>query len=144
MNRLVPGTEETSRGSPMPTLAVNPDTVHRLMELAREFHTQDWVEVPDDPISLEDIEPDILSSYSGDPILGEFRSIIEDLDQDQQVQVVALMWLGRGDYEPDEWESLLQDADDAWTDYTADYLLAHPLLADHLREGLDLLDYQDD
>lgn len=139
MVRLGPHTEQDPPGAPMPTLDVNPDTVRRLMELAREFHTQDWVELPDEPGSPEDLEPRILSPYSGDPVLGEFRSIIEDLDIDQQVQVVALMWLGRGDYDVTEWTQLLRDATREWTDYTADYLLAHPLLSDHLREGLDLI-----
>ena len=52
--------------------------------------------------------------------------------------MVALLWLGRGDYELEEWDTLLEDADDAWSDHTADYLLAHPLLADQLTEALEL------
>lgn len=129
----------------MPTLDVNPDDICRLAQLAREFHAQDAVAIPDEPASpLDQWVMDALGDHVGDSALEEFRNIISDFDRDQQVQAVALMWLGRGDYDLDEWESLLQDAGEAWTPWAADYLMAHPMLADHLIDGLDLLGYSCD
>lgn len=129
----------------MPTLDVNPENVCRLIQLAREFHAQDAVIIPDEPGSPADDWPTrILDTYPADTTLAEFRTIVTDLDRDQQIQVVALLWLGRGDYEVEDWDALLQDADDAWTTYTADYLIAHPLLAEYLTDGLDLLGYRCD
>lgn len=126
-------------------LDVNPDSVCRLIALAREFHAQEAVVIPDDPGSPDDDWPlQILASHTGDATLGEFRSIVEDLDPDQQQQVVALLWLGRGDYALDEWEDALSYAADAWNKFTADYLIAHPMLADHLEDGLDLHGYRCD
>lgn len=123
-------------------LEVNPDDVARLIQLARDFHAEDAVILPDEPAGPDwQAVGSALAEYSGNPVLEEFRSIINDLDQAQQAQVVALMWLGRGDYEPEEWEILLEDAEDAWSDHTADYLLAHPLLAEQLEEGLESLGY---
>jgi hypothetical protein len=45
-------------------------------------------------------------------------------------------WLGRGDGTIDEWDSLRQEAARLQNDRTAAYLLAKPMLADHLQEGL--------
>jgi hypothetical protein len=126
-------------------LEVNPDDVCQLIQLARDFHAQDAIVVPDEPS-----EPDMslgvaaMQPHAGNPLLEEFRTIIQDFDRSQQVQVVALLWLGRGDYDVEEWEELLEDATDAWSDHTADYLLAHPLLADQLTEGLELLGFSCD
>lgn len=119
-------------------LEVNPETVCRLIDLAREFHAQDAVELPDEPGTPEHATSErALEAYAGDSLLQEFRSVVEDLEPDQQQQVVALFWLGRGDYELDEWEDALAYAAEAWNAATADYLVAHPLLADYLIEGLD-------
>lgn len=125
-------------------LDVNPETVCRLIDLAREFHGQDAVEIPDEPGAPDDLSEHVLAEYSGDTLLDEFRSVVDDLEPDQQQQVVGLLWLGRGDYELDEWEDALAYAADAWNEATADYLIAHPLLADYLAEGLDQHGYRCD
>lgn len=126
-------------------LDVNPDTVCRLMQLAREFHAQEEVVIPEVPGSPSDTWPgQMLAAHSDDSTLDEFRSIIDDLEPDQQQQVVALLWLGRGDYMLEEWQDALDYAAEAWNEATADYLIAHPLLADYLGEGLDLHGYRCD
>lgn len=129
----------------MPTLQVNPDDVCQLIQLARDFHAQDSVVVEGEPESLtDDLVFDVLQLHEEDPFVTEFRNIIADLDRGQQGQVVSLMWLGRGDYDLSEWDDANKDAEEEWTDYTADYLLAHPMLADHLDEGLAMLGYHCD
>lgn len=129
----------------IPTLQANPDDVCQLAQLARDFHAQDAVIVDQEPESLtDDLVFDAMERHGEDPIVAEFRNIIADLDRGQQVQVVALMWIGRGDYDLSEWDRAKMDADEQKTDYTADYLLAHPLLADYLDEGLEVLGYHCD
>ena len=54
----------------------------------------------------------------------------------QQAELVALMWLGRDDYDMEEWETALRDASDRWNNRTAEYLLSKPLVAEYLTEGL--------
>lgn len=76
-----------------------------------------------------------------DPAYAELKATIDDLEPDQQVSLVSLMWLGRGDYAVDEWVRALADARASWNERTADYLIGTPLLADYLTEGLDQLDY---
>jgi len=126
-------------------LDVNPNTVCELMELAREFHAQEQVVFPEEPeISGVEWPLQMLEAHSEDPTLDIFRSLVDDLTPDQQQQVVALLWLGRGDYSLDEWEDALTYAAEAWNEATADYLIAHPLLANHLAEGLDQHGYRCD
>lgn len=126
-------------------LDVNPDTVCRLIELARVFHAQEEVVIPEEPEDLSgDYPAQILASHSGDSTLAEFRNIISDLEPDQQQQIVALLWLGRGDFSLEEWSEALDEAADNWNEATADYLVAHPMLPDYLSDGLDQHGYSCD
>jgi len=126
-------------------LDVNPDTVCRLVEVARAFHAQEQVTIPEEPGEPDDDwSTQILTGHSGDATLEEFRGIMADLEPDQQQQVVALLWLGRGDFSLEEWPDALEQATDNWNERTADYLIAHPLLPDYLAEGLNQHGYSCD
>lgn len=123
-------------------LNVNPETVCRLIALAHVFHAKEAVVIPQEPTSpSDDWALQVLADHGDDEVFQEFESIIDDLEPDQQQQVVALLWLGRGDAGLDDWAALLEQASDAWNERTAEYLIAHPFLADHLLEGLDLHGY---
>lgn len=129
----------------VPSLQVNPGDVCQLIQLARDFHAKDSVVIDDEPESLtDDLVFDALEQHGKDPVVAEFRNIIDDLDRGQQVQVVGLLWVGRGDYDLSEWQRATSDAEEQWSDHTADYLLAHPMLAEYLGEGLELLGYRCD
>jgi hypothetical protein len=67
----------------------------------------------------------------------QFDGALEGLDEDESLDLVALMWIGRGDFEPEEWEEARQLAREAATLSTADYLKGVPLLADYLEAGLE-------
>lgn len=122
---------------------VSTDNVCRLIELAREFHAQQAVSFPEEPANPSgDWAAQVLASHAGDSTYQEFKSIIHDLEPDQQQEVVALFWLGRGDFETDEWDAAVDLARDSWNLRTAEYLIAHPQLADELFSGLDLLGYR--
>lgn len=126
-------------------LDVNPDTVCRLIELARIFHAQDEVVIPEEPDNPSgDWPTQILAGHADDSMLDEFRNIVADLEPDQQQQIVALLWLGRGDFTLDEWTETVEEAAENWNERTADYLIAHPLLSDYLTEGLDQHGYSCD
>ena len=128
-------------------LDTNPLTICRLIELAREIHEQQSlvaIASTDDLPDEDDEEPREPDQDFGDSSVREFRSIIDDLEPDQQQQLVALLWLGRGDFSLDEWNTDLKQAQEAWNENTADYLIRRPLLADFLSEGLDLFGYRCD
>lgn len=120
-----------------PELDINPDIVCQIVARAHEFHTQEEVDFEEEPEGPADVAAmEALAEYSEEPAYLEIKSAVEDLEPDQQVALVALMWLGRGDFGIEEWDDALSQARDAWTEHTADYLIATPLVADYLEEGL--------
>jgi hypothetical protein len=107
-------------------LNVNPETIRFIIDKAHEFQM----------LGADTAEDSI---EERDPAFAELKATIEDLEPDQQISLVSLMWLGRGDYAADEWERALTDARASWNERTAEYLIGTPLLADYLTEGLDQL-----
>lgn len=76
-----------------------------------------------------------------DSAYDELTNFIDALNEEEQINLVALTWLGRGDFTADEWSDALQAARDARSDHTDTYLLGIPLLGDYLEEGLSQLGY---
>lgn len=112
-------------------LNINSETVCFLIERAREFQVSESDASFDGEASGSDA-----MAERHDPAYHQFKSTIEDLEPDQQIEVVAMMWLGRGDFSVEEWTQGLQQAGDSWNTRTAEYLIGTPLLADYLLEGL--------
>lgn len=88
-------------------------------------------------IALEDEEDD---ETADDSSLEELIGYIQGLDEEEQVELIALTWLGRGDYEKDEWGAAVEAARERFNERTAQYLIGIPLLADYLEEGLAAFD----
>lgn len=76
---------------------------------------------------------------------GELRAFIERLGVDEQAEVVAIMWIGRGSFEAEELPEAVETAKSEASVPTADYLIGTPHLADNIEAGLDALgvDVQD-
>ena len=124
---------------------LNPESVRSVIEHAREFQIEASMAADTAPESLtDDAAFERLSEYHGDERYTELRNVIEDLEPDQQRTLVALMWLGRGDYTLDGWEEALSYAAEADSVSAAHYLIATPLLADYLAEGLSIHGYDDE
>lgn len=123
----------------MEMLEINSETVRFIISKTHEFQNTDSMLSGDDaanPLESELLESPSRSNESS--VALEFRAVIDDLEPDQQQALVALMWLGRGDYTIEEWSEALEEARTSWTLHTADYLLSTPLLADYLEEGLSM------
>ena len=126
-------------------LDISIETVCRIIELAREFHAQEQVVIPEEPGNPSgDWAQQVLAAHVEDRTFQEFRADVRDLEPDQQNQLVALLWLGRGDYELDEWNDAVLYAAECASPGTAEYLMAHPMLAEYLTEGLALFGYSCD
>ena len=80
---------------------------------------------------------DVLEDNGRDPVVREIAGFIDALSEDEQIDLVALMRLGRGDGTIEEWTDLRQQAADGRSGRTARYLLGEPMLGDLLAEGLD-------
>ena len=128
----------------MPELAVSREKVSFLIEKAQEFDVKD---LPADEESgsnpTDDAEVGVLQDDGSDAVAAEMASFIRALNEDEQIDLVALMWLGRGDGTIDEWEDLRSQAAERRNAYrnprweTVRYLLGEPLFADFLADGLD-------
>ncbi len=79
---------------------------------------------------------DVLEDHGDDPVLEELTAFIDALNDDEQIELVALMWLGRDDGTLADWTQVRSDAADAHNENTAGYLLGTPLVADYLADGL--------
>ncbi len=102
----------------------------------------------DSPGDAADAET-ILETRRGDATEQELRSFISDLNDDEKAELVAVMWIGRETYGPEELAEAIAMAKEEATTPTEDYLLGIPLLADYLEEGLsklgvDPVDEEDD
>ncbi len=84
---------------------------------------------------------DALEGGDDDPAYDELTNFIDALNEEEQINLVALTWLGRGDFTADEWPDALQTARDARSDHTDTYLRGMPLLGDYLEEGLAQLGF---
>ncbi|MBI4276158.1 MAG: DUF3775 domain-containing protein [Rhizobiales bacterium] len=121
----------------MPTLSISPEKVCFIIVKAREFDVKDVVTDPDSGSNaIDDGMLSVLEDHGDDPVFQELRSFIGALSEDEQIDLVTLVWLGRGDGTIEEWNNLREEAARLHNKRTAAYLLAKPMLADHLEEGL--------
>jgi hypothetical protein len=122
-------------------LALNPEAVGFIIEKAREFGAK--VE-PDDPESganpSDDRAIDILEDFADDPTLDELKGAIEQLNDDESRDLVAVMWTGRGDYDKEQWTEAKAQANTIPPKDRSRYLIGTPPLADYLEQGLDALE----
>jgi hypothetical protein len=72
-----------------------------------------------------------------DAVREELIAFINGLDEEEQINLVALAWLGRGTFSLEEWGEAVRTARDEHNNRTAQYLLGLPLLGDYLADGLD-------
>jgi Protein of unknown function (DUF3775) len=136
--------EEKDEGSApeLPALTISPEKVCFVIVKAREFDVKDTVTEPDTGSNASDDNMiSVLEDHGDDPVLEELTAFISSLSEDEQVDLVALTWLGRDDSTIEDWEDLREEAARAHstrTTHTADYLLGMPLLGDYLEEALSL------
>jgi hypothetical protein len=123
----------------MPGLEISPAKVGFVIVKAREIAAK--VAAWDDGDSTDHDAESILESFSDDATQDELKSFIRDLNEDEQASLVALAWIGRGSFGPEELDEALATARAERTNRTEDYLLGMPLLSDYLEEGLERLGY---
>ena len=115
-------------------LDIAPEKVAHIIVLARELDSKvgAWGG------EIDENDPDsILEVRANDPLEAELREFIADLNVDEQVSLVALMWVGRGTYEPEDWDEAVDTARSERVNKTENYLLGVPMLSDYLEEGLE-------
>jgi len=133
---------EIPEGENEPTLTISPEKVCFIIIKAREFDAKDEVTEPDPGSNpLDDKDVAVLEDHEDDPVVEELTSFVNCLSEDEQIDLVALTWLGREDYSASDWSTVRDEAARAHNERTADYLLGTPLVGDYLEEGLSMLGY---
>ena len=118
-------------------LTVSTEQVCFIIAKARQFEVKDVPTVPDlGSNASDDRMVSVLEARGNDPVAQEIRAFVNALDEDQQIDLVALAWVGRGDYDVNEWTDAREQAAAAHNNRTADYLLGLPLLSEFLEDAL--------
>jgi len=129
--------EDAAATKATPALSISPEKVCFIVVKAREFDAKDMVTMPDEASNAtDDAMMSVLEDHADDPVAAELRGFIGALTEDEQVDLVALAWLGRGDDTLEDWEDLRAEAARLHNRRTASYLLGMPLLPDHLEDAL--------
>lgn len=119
-----------------PTLSISPEKITSFIAQAHQLDDHDA-----HPGSNRIGAVEALRVHADAPAWQEMATFIDGLDEIEQAEMVALMWLGRGDGEVDEWNDLREEAALLLNKRATAYLLAKPMLVDHLEEGLAALGY---
>jgi hypothetical protein len=123
----------------IPTLSISTEKVCFVILKAREFDVKDVdTSFDDDDGSnpADDRMTEVLEDRPDDPVDQELVAFIEAMSEDEQVDLVTMTWLGRGDGTLDDWDDLRAEAARVHNRRTASYLLGIPLLPDYLEEAL--------
>ena len=118
----------------IPDLSISPEKVFLIVSKARQSDitaTGEFVSDLNDYHMVPGID-----DLSKDTDRTELSGFIRDLNVDEQIDLVALTWLGRGDGGLESWRDLHAEASRAHNNRTARYLIGTPMLADYLEEAL--------
>ena len=122
-------------------LNINPEIVCYIILKAREFQAKEEVtfseNIPDSEYEYDWSQ--ILADHNDDLTLTEIRKVIEDLEPDQQVDLLTLMYVGRGDFDVRDWSAARKEAKRNLAPNLTGYLLSKPQIADYLEDALNML-----
>ena len=118
----------------------------KVCEIILRARAIDVKEADTDPDSgsnpTDDANVDMLIATPDDATEEELREVIAGLNEDERHDLIALVYIGRGDMEPEEWVEavrLAREREDRGSLSTADWLLGIPNLGDLLDEGLNAM-----
>jgi len=118
-----------------PSLSISPDKVFFIIAKSRQSDGT-ATKLDANSTSADDDAVHGFEDHSKMTDRSELSGFIRGLNVDEQIDLVALMWLGRGDGDLDNWKDLRLEASRAHNNRTAHYLIETPMLADYLEEAL--------
>jgi hypothetical protein len=89
----------------------------------------------------DDADRDVLEATPDNPTYQELVDAIDALGDPERIELLALMWLGRGDFNKESWREALEEARRVHDFRETIYLVGTPLLGDYLEEGLAQLGF---
>jgi hypothetical protein len=119
----------------VPNLSISPEKVFFIVSKARQFD----IKATGSEFASDLIDDDMvhgIDDRSKETDRTELSGFIRGLNVDEQIDLVALTWLGRGDGGLENWRDLRAEASRAHNNRTASYLIGTSMLADYLEEAL--------
>ena len=126
----------------MPELRISADKVCAFIEAAREVAGKvpstagDRTTTGDDSKLATIDEPEGIGEDQ-DARRRETIEFIAGLNVDEQTDLLALIWLGRGDYGIEEWDDALTEAEARIAARDPDYMIGDAALPEYLGDGLE-------
>ncbi len=129
-------------------LTISPETVREVVRQARAVSSgvrNDYEDGAEHEVELDNFGRDthhhdgLAEEEARDPSMLQLRRIIRELNEDQAAELVALMWIGRGDFESAEFAEAVEEAKLRRDIRPARYLLDRPMLGEWLEEGLEAI-----
>ncbi len=118
-------------------LALPVQKVVYIIEKAREFDAQVDEDDPDSGSNpSDDMEVSILEATPDNPTEDELTAALANLNDDELTELLALLWVGRGDYDRASWREAVRQAREAKNKRIVRYLVGTPMLGDLIEEGL--------
>ncbi|HTT97029.1 MAG TPA: DUF3775 domain-containing protein [Rhizomicrobium sp.] len=123
-------------------LGISAEKVRFIIVKARQFDAKESDADPDEGSNAaDDGMADVLEDKpEDDAVRQELTQYINGLNEEEQINLVALAWVGRGTYDIEDWDEAIETAQTDHNKRTAQYLLGLPLLGDYLAEGLEAFD----
>lgn len=90
-------------------------------------------------ISPEKVVHIIYQFREGNAADAELHAFIEGLNDDEKAHLTAIAWVGRGAFEPEDYQTAVETAYAEATIPTDQYLMGMPHLAENLEAGLEAL-----
>lgn len=116
--------------------SINTDKVCFVAVKARELESEDEGVEADASNPSDDKFVSVLTENAYSSVRHELTGFIGAMDEDEQCELVALAWVGRGDFTASEWDGAVAQARERRKGPTAKYLLGLPLLSSYLEDGL--------
>jgi len=126
----------------MPTLTITPDSAFAILLKAREFDVKVAETDPDSGSNASDDDSvDVLEFAPQDDTQRELFSAISDLNDDEQLDLIALVWVGRADFTLEEWDAARDAAKDIGRARTPRYISEIPLVSNYLEDALSQFNF---
>jgi hypothetical protein len=126
-------------------LEIAVESVCHVIALSREL-VADMDELQDEPgehspddVAKEELPEEDERPQTNSTEYEELKEFLEGLNDDEQFELIAMAWIGRGTFTADDWDEAVETAQDEHPRNALRYLLGMPLLADYLEEGLSEL-----
>lgn len=123
-------------------LNIGLDKIQDIVLRARAFDNEDFPDEADpgaEADATQDREENL--DEGDDPTEAELRELIDDLNDDEVVDLIALVWIGRGDFDIGELPEARDLARERHQGSSSRYLMGIPTLAEYLAEGVAAAGY---